>query len=97
MSGKRYKPTKAFRDFYANPPKIKWNLTLPIDRSFLKEYVVNKRTSDISHYNLIRGSQLPEQIIIGGVAQDAHSGSIVENSLNFKQDVDGGDKVDMFC
>ena len=36
------------------------------------------------HYNLIRGSQLPEQIIIGVVAQDAHSWSIDKNPFNFK-------------
>ena len=76
MSGKRYNPAKVFRDFYANQLKIKRNPTLPIDRSLLKEYVVNKGTSDLSHYNLIRGSQLPKQIIIWVVAQDAHSGSI---------------------
>ena len=84
MRGKRYKPAKVFRDFYANQLKIKRNPTLPIDRSVLKEYVVTRGTYDLSHYNLIRGSQLPEQLIIGVVAQDAHSGSIVKNPFNFK-------------
>ena len=84
MSAKRYKPEKVFRDFYDNQLKLKQNPTLPIDRSLLKEYVINSGTSDLSHYNLIRGSQLPEQIIIGVVAQDAYSGCINKNPFNFK-------------
>ena len=84
MSSKRYKPAKTYRDFYANQLKLKRNPTLPIDRSLLKDYVVNKGTSDLSHYNLIRGTQLPEQIIIGIVDQAAYSGSISKNPFNFK-------------
>ena len=84
MSSKRYKPEKRFRDFYANQLRLKRNPTLPIDRSLLKDYVVNKGISDLSHYNLIRGTQLPEQIIIGIVGQAAHSGSISKNPFNFK-------------
>ena len=55
---------------------------LPIDRSLLKDYVINKGTSDLSHYNLIRGTQLTEQIIIGVVGQAAHSWSIGKNPFN---------------
>ena len=33
---------------------------------------------------MIRGSQLPEQIIIGVVAQDAYGGCIDKNPFNFK-------------
>merc|ERR1712033_93069 len=84
MRSKRYKPAKRFRDFYANQLRLKRNPTLPIDRSLLKDYVVNKSISDLSHYNLIRGTQLPEQIIIGIVGQAAHSGSISKNPFNFK-------------
>ena len=84
MSGKRYKPANVITDFYQNQLKLRRNPRLSIDRSLLKEYVINRGTSDLSHYNLIRGSQLPEQIIIGVVAQDAHSGSIVKNPFNFK-------------
>ena len=84
MSSKRYKPAKRFRDFYANQLRLKRNPTLPIDRSLLKDYVVNKGISDLSHYNLIRGPQLPEQIIIGIVGQGAHSGCISKNPFNFK-------------
>ena len=59
-------------------------LSLSIDRSLLKEYVINSGTSDLSNYNLIRGSQLPEQIIIGVVADDAYGGCITKNPFNFK-------------
>ena len=69
---------------YENQLKLKRNPTLPIDRSLLKKYVINSGTSDLSHYNLIRGSQLPEQIIIEVVGKNAHSGSIVKNPFNFK-------------
>ena len=58
-------PQQVFKDFYTNQLKIKRNPTLPIDRSLLKEYVVNRGTSDLSHFNLIGGNQLPEQVIIG--------------------------------
>ena len=84
LSSKRYKPAKAFRDFYANQLRLKRNPTLPIDRSLLKDYVVNRGISDLSHYNLIRGTQLPEQIIIGIVDQAAYGGSISKNPFNFK-------------
>ena len=57
MSAKRYKPEKIFRDLYDNQLKLKQNPTLAIDRSLLKEYVFKSGTSDLSHYNLIRGSQ----------------------------------------
>ena len=84
MSGKRYKPAKEIRDFNENQLKLKQNPTLTINRSLLKKYVINRGTSDISHYNLIRGSQLPKQIIIGVVAHDAYNGSINKNPFNFK-------------
>ena len=65
MSGKRYKPANVITDFYRNQLKLRRNPRLSIDRSLLKKYVINHGTSDLSHYNLIRESQLPEQIIIG--------------------------------
>ena len=59
MSCKRYKPAKSYRDFYENQLKLRRNPTLAIDRSLIKAYVVNSGTTDLSAYNLIRGSQLP--------------------------------------
>ena len=84
MSCKRYKPAKSYRNFYENQLKLRRNPTLAIDRSLIKAYVVNSGTTDLSAYNLIRGSQLPEQIIIGVVPQESYNGSIDKNPFNFK-------------
>ena len=45
---------------------------------------MNKGTTDLSTYNLIRGSQLPEQVIIGVVNQESYNGSFNTNPFNFK-------------
>ena len=84
MSCKRYKPGKVLHDFYENQLKLRKNPTLAIDRSLIKAYVVNKGTTDLSTYNLIRGSQLPEQVIIGVVPQESYNGSLNTNPFNFK-------------
>ena len=84
MSCKRYKPAKKYINFYENQLKLRRNPTLAIDRSLIKAYVVNKGTTDLSAYNLIRGSQLPEQIIIGVVSQESYNGCIDKNPFNFK-------------
>ena len=76
MGCKRYKPAKAYCDFYENKLKLRQNPTLAEHRSLIKAYVVNNDTTDLSTYNLIRGSQLPEQIIIGVVPQYSYDGSI---------------------
>ena len=57
---------------------------MPIDRSLLKTYTVKSGTSDLSHYNIISGRQLPEQIIIGIVEETALRGDIEKNPFNFK-------------
>ena len=84
MSCKRYRPAKTFQNFYDNQLKSGRNPTLAIDRSLIKAYVMNMGTTDLSAYNLIRGSQLPEQIIIGVVSQESYNGSIDKNPFNFK-------------
>ena len=45
---------------------------------------VQSGQTDLSHYNLISGHQLPEQIIIGMVEQVSHSGNISKNPFNFQ-------------
>ena len=57
---------------------------MPIDRSLIKQYIVGSGSSDLSHFNLIRGDQLPEQIIIGVVEQTAFNGDITLNPFNFQ-------------
>ena len=71
MSCKRYNPAKTFQNFYDNQLKSGRNPILAIDRSLIKAYVMNMGITDLSAYNLIRGSQLPEQIIIGVVSQES--------------------------
>ena len=46
--------------------------------------MVNMGTTDLSAYTLIRGTQLPEQIIIGVVNQESYNGSLNTNPFNFK-------------
>ena len=60
------------------------NPILPIDRSLLKTYTVQAGTSDLSHFNIISGRQLPDQIFIGIVEEKAHQGDIKKNPYNFQ-------------
>ena len=45
---------------------------------------MNKGTTDLSTYNIFRGSQLPEQVTIGVVPQESYNGSLNTNPFNFK-------------
>lgn len=45
---------------------------------------VQSGSNDLSHYNIITGHQLPEQIIIGMVNETAHTGDIEKNPFNFQ-------------
>ena len=45
---------------------------------------MNMGTTDLSAYNLIRGSPQPKQIIIGVVPQESYNGSMDKNPFNFK-------------
>ena len=56
LSCYRYEPCKSYSDFNVNQLKLRRNPTLPIDRSLINDYVVNKSTTNLSHYILIRGS-----------------------------------------
>lgn len=80
----RYLPSLKVKTFYENKLKSGVKPMLPIDRSLLKTYTVKSGTSDLSHYNIISGRQLPEQVIIGIVEETAHRGDIAKNPFNFK-------------
>lgn len=80
----RYLPSERVMNFYENKIRSGQNPILPIDRSLLKTYTVKSGTSDLSHYNIISGRQLPEQIIIGIVKESAHRGEIKKNPFNFQ-------------
>jgi hypothetical protein len=45
---------------------------------------VQSGQTDLSHYNIISGHQLPEQIIICLTDQESHQGDISKNPFNFK-------------
>ena len=84
MSFKRYAPSiNVYREYISNLKQQK-KPTLPIDRSLIKQYIVASGSTDLSHFNLIRGDQLPEQVIIGVVEQTAFNGDIAKNPFNFQ-------------
>ena len=84
LSLTRYTPSKAIQSFHADRiSKLKRQI-LPIDRSLIKTYTVQAGQSDLSHYNIISGHQLPEQIIIGLVDQTAQTGDRSKNPFNFQ-------------
>jgi len=79
----RYLPSSKVMSFYEGKVKSGILPQLPIDRSLLKTYTVKSGTSDLSHYNIISGRQLPEQIIIGIIEETSHRGDITKNPFNF--------------
>jgi len=80
----RYLPSLSVKTFYENKLRSGAKPLLPMDRSLLKTYTVKSGTSDLSHYNIISGRQLPEQVIIGIVKETAHRGDIAKNPFNFQ-------------
>ena len=84
MSFKRYTPSRSVSEYINNEMRRGQIPTLPIDRSLIKQYTVGTGSTDLSHFNLIRGDQLPEQIIIGVVEQSAYNGNIKMNPFNFQ-------------
>ena len=84
LSMTRYTPAVSINNFYQNKLNKLKRQVLPIDRSLIKTYTVQSGQSDLSHYNIMSGHQLPEQIIIGMVNQTAHTGSLTENPFNFQ-------------
>ena len=84
LSVTRYTPSPSINSFYHNKLNKLKRQVLPIDRSLIKSYTVQSGQSDLSHYNIISGHQLPEQIIIGMVEQKAHGGDLKKNPFNFQ-------------
>ena len=83
MSFKRYTPSRIVFEDYFKKLKAGMIPRLPIDRSLIKQYIVGSGNSDLSSFNLIRGDQLPEQVIIGIVEQAAFDGKVSKNPFNF--------------
>lgn len=84
LSLTRYTPSASINSFYHNKLSKLKRQVLPIDRSLIKSYTVQSGQSDLSHYNIISGHQLPEQIIIGMVEQASHGGNLKKNPFNFQ-------------
>ena len=77
-------PGDSIMNFYRASLQKKIQPRLPIDRSMLKTYTVTSGTSDLSEYNIITGAQLPEQVIVAIVGEDAHRGNIKKNPFKFE-------------
>jgi hypothetical protein len=80
----RYEVTPAIKKYVEAGLHAKKRPILPIDRSIVKNYVVTSGTSDLSHYNLITGKQLPDQVFVAIVDHSAHTGSLQKNPFNFQ-------------
>ena len=79
----RVEPSAEVQKHYLDQIKAGLNPRLTIDRSVIKSYIVTGNKSDLSHYNIISGSQLPDQIIIGIVSEEAYNGSLTTNPFKF--------------
>jgi hypothetical protein len=84
MSVNRIEASADVMNYYVSKIKSGKMPRLSIDRSLLKTYTVTKGRSDLSEHNIISGSQLPDQIIIGIVVESAHRGDITKNPFNFQ-------------
>ena len=71
-------------NFYKRSIENKMQPRLPMDRSLLKTYTVTTGRAELSEYNIITGAQLPEQVIVAIVDEDAHRGVIGKNPFCFK-------------
>ena len=80
----RYEVTPRITKYVEAGLQDKKRPILPIDRSIVKNYVVTSGTSDLSHYNLITGKQLPDQVFVAIVDHSAHTGSLQKNPFNFQ-------------
>ena len=84
MSVNRIEASADVMNYYFNQIKGRKVPRLSLDRSLLKTYTVTRGRSDLSEHNIISGSQLPDQIIIGIVVESAHRGDITKNPFNFQ-------------
>ena len=84
MTLKRYEPSDEMKEFYERNLRNGNKARLPIDRSIIKTYTVNANKKDLSEFNIIAGTQLPDQVIIGIVSEKSYEGSIDTNPYQFK-------------
>ena len=68
----RIVPSESIMNYFIKNKEDKMQAILPIDQSLLKTYTVTKGSADLSEYDIITGAELPEQVSIGIVDEDAH-------------------------
>ena len=84
LSLKRYLPNDDVRRFYDAHIKKGHKPRFSIDRSVIKTYTVKAGTTNLSHYGIISGLQLPDQVVIGIVDEKSYNGSLKTNPYEFK-------------
>ena len=81
LSVNRIISSGSVHNFYLQALKNNKTPKCSIDRSLLKTYTVTKGRSELSEHNIITGNQLPEQVFVVIVDEDAHRGVIDKNPL----------------
>lgn len=84
LSLKRYRPSSELEMFWKQNIKSGNKARLAIDRSVIKTYTVTAGKKDLSACNIISGSQLPDQVIVGIVSETSYDGSVDTNPYQFK-------------
>ena len=84
LSLKRYLPNDSVRRFYDAHIKKGHKSRFGIDRSVIKTYTVKSGTTNLSHYGIISGNQLPDQVVIGVVKEKSYNGALTENPYDFQ-------------
>ena len=83
LSLKRYLPNDDVRRFYELHIAKGHKARFTIDRSVIKTYTVKGGTTNLSHYGIISGNQLPDQVVIGIVKEESYNGKLTENPYEF--------------
>ena len=83
LSLKRYLPNEDVKRFYEAHIAKGHKARFTIDRSVIKTYTVKGGTTNLSHYGIISGDQLPDQVVIGIVKEESYNGKLTENPYEF--------------
>ena len=80
MSVRRFIPSATVNELYESGQKKKY----PLDRSLIKTFTIASGTNDLSVYSAIKGDQIPDQMIVVMVEEEAYRGTNKLNPFNFK-------------
>ena len=81
---RRFKPSNSITSYHKSGMNKFKKCFLPIDRSLIKTYAVMRGALDLSHYNFISGNVLPDQIVVGMIAERSYNGTHSKNPFNFQ-------------